>query len=112
MEACCTPRCAPTRFKASSPTATCMSKHLSGNKSLIWRSWREGVVPLAVELIAGDVKSSHLGIGHRHALGIAVRVKFALHAQASPGGGCADQVHDDAVAHQRRGAPVLADERE
>src|SRR3954449_9089553 len=88
------------------------SKGLSGNKSLIWRSWREGVVPLAVELIAGDVKSSHLGIGHRHALGIAVRVKFALHAQASPGGGCADQVHDDTVAHQRRGAPVLADERE
>src|SRR3954454_7246136 len=88
------------------------AKGLSGNKSLIWRSWREGVVPLAVELIAGDVKSSHLGIGHRHALGIAVRVKFAPHTQASPGGGCADQVHDDTVAHQRRGAPVLADERE
>src|SRR4051812_5263448 len=59
-----------------------------------------------------DGKPSHLGIGHRHALGIAVRVKLAPHAQASPGGGCADQIHDDTVAHQRRGAPVLADERE
>src|SRR3954470_10539434 len=74
------------------------AKGLSGNKSLIWRSWREGVVPLAVELIARDVKPSHLGIGHRHALGIAVRVKLAPHAQARPGGGCADQVHDDTIA--------------
>src|SRR3954470_3440678 len=97
------PQRAPTVARAGMPT-----KGLSGNKSLIWRSWREGVVPLAVELIARDVKPSHLGIGHRHALGIAVRVKLAPHAQACPGGGCANQVHDDTVAHQRRVAPVLA----
>ena len=44
--------------------------------------------------------------------GIEVGVEFAADRQAGVGRGGADQIDDDAIADQRLGTPVHADERE
>ena len=72
----------------------------------------DGVVPLSVERVAVDVERGHVRVGHADALGVGSMVQLAPHREAGLGGGGADQVHDDAVADQGLGAPVLADERE
>ena len=74
--------------------------------------WRDGVVPLAVELGAFDVDGGDLGIRDDNALGVLASVEFAAHREAGFGGRGRDQIDDHAIADQGLGTPVLADEGE
>ena len=65
-----------------------------------------------MELVARHVDGCHFVICNGDALRVIVGVEFAVYGQAGVGGGSADQVHNDAVANQRLGPPVHADERE
>ena len=65
-----------------------------------------------MERVAFDVDALHLVVRDRDALGIGVGIKLAAHGQAGVGGCRADQINDDAVAHQRLATPVHRDERE
>ena len=65
-----------------------------------------------MEFVACDVDRSHVLLGYSNAFRIGVGVELAAHGQAGVGSGGADQVDYDAVADQRPGAPVDADERE
>ena len=65
-----------------------------------------------MESVAGDVEGSHLGVGDSDALRVKVLVDFASHGEAGLGRGSGDQVDDNAIADEWRGAPILADVRE
>src|SRR3954466_3076198 len=79
------------------------------NRAILYILRAYGVVPFTLEAVADDVEGLHLGVGNRDALRIGRWIEFAANAQPGLGGG-ADQIDDDAVADQRRGAPVHADE--
>src|ERR1700730_17245065 len=74
--------------------------------------WRDGVVPLAVEVGTFDVDSGHLSIRYDNAAGVLAGVELAAHSEAGFGGSSRDQLDDHAIADEWLGAPVLADERE
>src|ERR1700730_12452503 len=74
--------------------------------------WRDGVVPVAMELGTFDVDGGHVCIRYDNAAGILAGVEFAAHGEAGFGCGGRDQFDDDPVADERLGAPVLADEGE
>ena len=59
-----------------------------------------------------DIDGRHLGVGDGDALWIEIVVDLAADGEAGLGGGCGDQVDDDAIADEGFGAPVLTDERE
>jgi len=65
-----------------------------------------------VEVCKVDIDPGHLSIGRGDALGIATCVEFAAERQACFGRRGANQIDDDAIADQRLGTPVHADERE
>src|SRR3984893_12219327 len=73
--------------------------------------WRDGVVPLAVEVGTFDVDSGHLSIRYDNAAGVLAGVELAAHSEAGFGGSSRDQLDDHAIADEWLGAPVLADER-
>src|SRR3954467_1434664 len=56
------------------PIQDLIGKGLPQNKRAIWCSGCDGVVPLRVEGIAGDIEGHHLGIADLDALGIGCRV--------------------------------------
>src|ERR1700726_1102211 len=74
--------------------------------------WRDGVVPLTVELGTFDVDCGHVRIRYDNAAGVLTGVEFAAHSEAGFGGSSRDQLDDDAIADEWLGTPVLADERE
>src|ERR1700726_2163958 len=74
--------------------------------------WRDGVVPLTVELGTFDVDGGHVRIRYDNAAGVLTGVEFAAHSEAGFGGSSRDQLDDDAIAGEWLGTPVLADERE
>src|SRR6266851_993588 len=89
------------------------SKALSGiNRSICIVCWPYCVVPLTMEFGPADVDVVHVLVGYGDAFGIEVGVEFAADRQAGVGRGGADQIDDDAIADQRLGTPVHADERE
>src|SRR5450755_259962 len=69
----------------------------------------EGVVPLAMELVAGDRQCSNLGLGDLDPFGVAAGVPLGMDGQARRGRGRADQLDYDLVAGQRPPAPVHRD---
>ena len=74
--------------------------------------WGDGVVPLAVELGAFEVDGSHFCIRYDNAAGVLAGVEFTAHSEAGFGGSGRNQLDDHAIADERLGAPVLADEGE
>src|SRR3954452_23218975 len=83
------------------------SKGLPQNKRAIWCSGCDGVVPLRVEVIAGDLEGRHLGIADLDALGIGCRVEFAGDGEAGVSRSRSDQFDDRQVAGQGSCPPVL-----
>src|SRR3954462_1037549 len=75
-------------------------------------SWRDGVVPLAMEIRCGDVEAGDLGVGHLGALLVEVMVQPTLNGEPGLRGCAGDQLDVDLMCHQRLAAPVLGDERE
>ena len=65
-----------------------------------------------MEVVPGKVDCGHFLVADLDAFGIGVRIEFAMHVQAGGGGRGGNQLDDDAIADQRSGAPVLADEGE
>src|ERR1700684_1121214 len=74
--------------------------------------WADGIVPFAVEVVAGDVDGVHFGVGHLYAGRIGVLVELATNRQTGLGRRCCDQLDDDLMADERLSAPVSSDERE
>src|SRR5690348_803731 len=81
-------------------------------------TWRDGVVPLAVELSTFDVDGGHVCIRYDNAAGVLAGVEFTVHREAGFGGSGRDQLGprtrsgDHAIADEWLGAPVLADKGE
>src|SRR5882672_1797186 len=65
--------------------------------------WRDGVVPVAMELGTFDVAGGHVCIRYDNASGILAGVEFAAHGEAGFGCGGRDQFDDDPVANERLG---------
>jgi hypothetical protein len=65
-----------------------------------------------VEIRVLNVEVSHDLVRDDDSLGIGFVVEFASNRQAGSGGRGADQFDDDAIAEQRFGPPILANERE
>ena len=82
-------------------------KELPHNNRTIWCSECDGVVPLRVEVIAGDIEGRHLGIADLDALGIGRSVKFAGDGEAGVSRGRSDHFDDRQVAGQGSCPPVL-----
>jgi hypothetical protein len=74
--------------------------------------WRDGVVPLAVELGTFDVYDGHVCIRYANAAGVLAGVEFAAHGETGFGGSGRDQLDDHPIADEWLGAPVLADKGE
>lgn len=94
--------------------AATATKRLSGNNR-VGRTVSlrlEGVVPVAVELVADQGELGHFLVSHGDTFRIGRGVELALNGEAGRGGRSADQIDDDAIADQRFGTPVHADERE
>src|SRR6478609_1758433 len=70
------------------------------------------VVPLAVEVVAGDRDRIDLGVADLYDGRVGVWVEDGVDGQASVGGGCGDGLDDDLVVGQRPAPPVGGDERE
>ena len=65
-----------------------------------------------MEVGAQNIDSGHVLIGNDDTLWIRVFIEFTTDFQTCIGGGCADQIDDDAVADEWFGTPIHADERE
>src|SRR5260370_28173901 len=74
--------------------------------------WADGIVPFAVEVVAGEVDDIHFGVGHLDGGRIGVLIEFATNRQTGLRRGCGDQLDDDLMADERFAAPVAGDERE
>src|ERR1700730_9661014 len=74
--------------------------------------WGDGVVPFAVELGTFEVDGGHVCVRYDNAARVLAGVEFTVHREAGFGGSGRDQLDDHAVADERLGAPVLADEGE
>src|ERR1700688_4015234 len=71
----------------------------------------DGVVPLAVEIVAEEIEGVDLGVGDLDALGVGIGVEFTADREAGVSGGCGDELDDSLIADQRPTSPVLGDER-
>jgi hypothetical protein len=74
-------------------------------------SWRDGVVPVALEGILLNVEGGHFGIGDLDTFRVAALLDVASDGEAGIGGSGADQLDDDVVADERLAAPVLGNRR-
>src|ERR1039458_3389593 len=72
-------------------------------------NWHEGVVPIAVEVIALEVDQCQFFVGDLRAGGVLGRIEFGANLQPGACCGVGDQRDDDLVAHERATAPVLGD---
>src|SRR5436305_13727945 len=73
--------------------------------------WQEGVIPLAVKLVSGDVKSLEFLIADFDASRIGVGVLDGRDDQSFLGGGMRDELNDRFKRDQGLGTPVDADVR-
>ena len=73
---------------------------------------RDGVVPLAVELVGADGQGGRVLPADLDPRGVAAGVQAGGDGQSGAGGGGGDQVEGDVVAGQRAGTPVRRDEGE
>src|SRR5205823_14173251 len=71
--------------------------------------WLEGVIPLAVKSVSGDVKSLEFLIAHFDASGIGVGVLDGSDDQSFLGGGMRDELNDRFKRDQGLGTPVDGD---
>src|ERR1700730_7533176 len=71
--------------------------------------WRDGVVPLAVELGTFEVDGGHVCVRYDNAARVLAGVEFTAHSEAGFGGSGRNQLDDHPIADERLGAPVLAD---
>src|SRR3984893_10907531 len=71
--------------------------------------WRDGVVPLAVELGTFEVDGGHVCVRYDNAARVLAGVKFTAHSEAGFGGSGRNQLDDHPIADEWLGAPVLAD---
>jgi hypothetical protein len=74
--------------------------------------WANSIVPLAVEVVAGEVQVTHFCVGHLDAGGIGVLIEFATNLQTCLRRRRGDQLDDDLMADERLAAPVSGNERE
>src|SRR5713101_9743042 len=74
--------------------------------------WQEGVIPLAVKLVSGDVKSLEFLIADFDASRIGVGVLDGRDDQSFLGGGMRDELNDRFKRDQGLGTPVDGDVRE
>src|SRR5262245_1934890 len=72
-------------------------------------AWLDGVVPLRMERIAGDVEGGHLGVADLDAFLVGALVEQAFDLEAGLGGRGADQLDDCNAIGERAAAPVLRD---
>src|SRR5260370_37187803 len=75
-------------------------------------AWRDGVVPLGVELGTVEGDGGHVCVRYDNGAGVLAGVEFTAHREAGFGGSGRDQLDDHAIADEWLGAPVLADEGE
>src|SRR5205823_4435706 len=66
----------------------------------------DSIVPLAVEVVAGEVDGIHFGVGHLDAGRIGVLIELATNLQTGLGRRRGDQLDDDLMADERSAAPV------
>jgi hypothetical protein len=76
------------------------------NNPYNWCSWKDGVVPLAVELIRLDRETIHLPVSDLSTERIAVRIQLRPDGQPFLRRRVPDQIDDDLTAHQRTAPPV------
>ena len=69
----------------------------------------EGVVPVAVPVVAGQRQCVHLPVTDLDSDVVGAGVQLGVHAQPGAGGGGGDGLHDDLVAGQRPAPPVHRD---
>src|SRR6202167_5132706 len=74
--------------------------------------WANSIVPLALEVVTGEVEVAHFCIGHLDAGGIGVLIEFATNLQTCLRRRRGDQLDDDLMADERLAAPVSGNERE
>ena len=71
--------------------------------------WVDGVVPVAVPVVAGEVDGAHLLVGDFDAFGVGGVVELGLDGEAGGGGCGADQVDDRLDRLEWSAAPVDRD---
>ena len=74
--------------------------------------WRDRVVPLAMERMAGEVHRSHLSVRDFHSLRIFPFIQLRAHFEAGLGRCRGDQLDDGPIGAQRFASPIYANERE
>ena len=62
---------------------------------------RDGIVPLAVEIVTRDVDRPHLALSELEAFGVEVAVDLAAYFETCLGAGRADELDDDLMTDQR-----------
>ena len=73
------------------------------------RVWVQAVIPVAVEVVAGDGQGGHVLVADLDAGRVGAGVEFGADGEPGAGGGAGDEVDDDFVAGQRSAAPVHRD---
>lgn len=72
---------------------------------------KNGIIPLAVEVVPLDRNRSHVFIRDFESRGVSVGVKVRLHGKARRSCSGCNQLDDNLVVCQGLASPVLADER-
>src|SRR5680860_1030833 len=112
-------RCARSPAIALSSTATWrrplgLAQYLGGFVRAC--RWVQGVVPVAVELVAGEdaggFERFHGAVGDLDTAGVGAGVEFGVHGQPGVGGDGLEGFDDDFVGFQGASAPVAADRGE
>src|SRR6185437_210407 len=73
---------------------------------------RDGIVPLAVEIVTRDVDRLHLSFSDLEAFGVEVSIDLAAYFETCFGARRADELNDDLMTDQRLAPPVHGDEGE
>lgn len=71
--------------------------------------WLEGIIPLAMESVADEMKRFEFGIGDFDAGGMGMGILHRSHREPFFGGGMRNQFNDRFQRGQRLGAPVDGD---
>src|SRR5512133_1990069 len=67
---------------------------------------RDGIVPLAVEIVTRDVDRLHLSFSDLEAFGVEVSIDLAAYFETCFGARRADELNDDLMTDQRLAPPV------
>src|SRR5215217_8242 len=74
--------------------------------------WANGIIPFAVEVVAGEVHGIHFRVRYLDARRIDVFIELATNLETGLRCRCGDELDDDLMADERLAAPVAGDERE